>query len=249
MYKNERENEILKLLVSEGYATVHRLSELLYTSESSIRRDLASLESQGTIVRSYGGAELKKNASQPVPFSSRAHYNIAAKKKMAAKASHFIQDGDIIFLDQSSSAFYVAYELPKKSDITVITNNIEIMTLLAPTDVEVISSGGRLSKSNRNCLLGMDAHKIFSEVRANLLFFSAKALTADGTIYDCVREEVCIRNTMLGNADRRIFLCDSDKFNTNAPYRQCTLNDVDYMISENGSSPLKPGDQCRAVIL
>ena len=46
MYRNEREYEILKLLASEGYVTVKQLSELLYTSESSIRRDLTGMEKQ-----------------------------------------------------------------------------------------------------------------------------------------------------------------------------------------------------------
>ena len=73
MYKNEREHEILKLLSSEGYLTVRQLSKLLYTSESSVRRDLASLENQGMVIRSYGGVELVKNSSQIIPFSTRAH--------------------------------------------------------------------------------------------------------------------------------------------------------------------------------
>lgn len=235
MYKNEREHEIIKILSGEGYATVRQLSELLYTSESSIRRDLASLEKQGAVSRSYGGVELVKNDSNVIPFSTRAHHNISAKKIMAQKSSHLIHDGDIVFLDQSSSAFFVAHELLGKAKITVVTNNIEIVSFLSQTDVEVISSGGRLYKSNRNCLVGDDAHHIFSEVHANILFFSAKALSAEGIIYDCTREEVCIRNTMLANAEKKVFLCDSEKFGKLSGYRQCSLQEIDYIITENNA--------------
>lgn len=232
MYKNEREHEILNLLASEGYATVKQLSQLLYTSESSVRRDLSSLEKQGMVTRSYGGVAPVKNTSQVIPFSTRAHHNIAAKKVMAQKAGKLIHDGDIVFLDQSSSAFFVAYEILKKSKITVVTNNIEIIALLSQSDVEVISSGGRLSKANRNCLIGEDAHRIFSEIHANILFFSAKSLSGDGIIYDCVREEVCIRNTMLAHAEKKVFLCDSEKFNRYSGYKQCSLKEIDYLITE-----------------
>lgn len=135
-------------------------------------------------------------------------------------------------MDQSSSAFFVAYDLLNKSRITVVTNNIEIISLLSQSDIEVISSGGRLSKANRNCLLGDDVHQIFSQIHADILFFSAKSLSADGIIYDCVREEVCIRNTMLANAEKKVFLCDSEKFNRFSGYRQCSLKDVDCMITE-----------------
>lgn len=232
MYKNERELEILKILTSERYATVHQLSQWLYTSESSIRRDLTSLENQGLVTRSYGGVELTKNRSVIVPFSARAHHNIAAKKAMASKAVTLIHDGDIVFLDQSSSAFYVARELINLSNITVVTNNIEIISLLSQYDIGVISCGGKLSKVNRNCLLGYDAHQIFQQIHADIMFFSAQSLSEDCIIYDCVREEVCIRNTMLANAQKKVFLCDSEKFNRFSGYRQCSLKDVDYFITE-----------------
>lgn len=238
MYRNEREHEILKMLSRESYVTVKQLSEWLYTSESSIRRDLASLEKQGMVTRSYGGVELVKNSSQVIPFSTRAHHNIAAKKIMARKASRLIHDGDIVFLDQSSSAFYVACEIMQKVKVTVVTNNIEIISLLAQSDMEVISSGGRLSQTNRICLVGDDAHKIFSEIRADILFFSAKSLSKDGVIFDCVREEVCIRNTMLANAAKKVFLCDSEKFDRFSGYKQCTVKDIDYLITEADSGKM-----------
>lgn len=232
MYRNEREREILKLLSSESYLTVKQISEQLYTSESSIRRDLISLEKQGAITRSYGGAELVKNSSQIIPFSARAHYNVSAKRAMARKASQLIQDGDIVFLDQSSSAFFVTYELLKKSKITVVTNNIEIIAFLSQSDIEVVSAGGLLSKSNRNCLIGNDAQRFFSEIHADILFFSSKALAWDGTIYDCNREEICIRKVMMDNAEKKVFLCDSEKFGKFSGYKQCTLKDINYLVTE-----------------
>lgn len=240
MYQNERTLEIQKILAQESYVTVRQLSQLLYTSESSIRRDLTALEKQGLVKRSYGGVELVKNSTQVSSFSARVHHNIAAKKIMAEKAVKLIRDGDIIFLDQSSSAFFVAGELPAQADITVVTNNIEIVSLLSRTEIEVISCGGRLSPSNRICLLGDDAQQVFREIRANLAFFSSKALSPEGVIYDCNREEVCIRSTMLDHAERKVFLCASEKYGRYSGYRQCSLEDADYMITETDDQSLFP---------
>ena len=159
MYQNERELEIQKILSREDYVTVKQLSQWLYTSESSIRRDLASLERRGLVKRSYGGVELVKSSTQVLPFSARAHYNIPAKKIMARKAAALVHEGDIVFLDQSSSAFFVAGELQRRGDITVVTNNVEIISLLSQSEMEVVSCGGFLSKTNRNCLVGDDARK------------------------------------------------------------------------------------------
>jgi len=146
-----------------------------------------------------------------------------------------VHDGDILFLDQSSSALFVAKAIMHTARVTVVTNNTEIISLLAQSEIDVISSGGRLSRTNRNCLLGEDAQRIFTQIRANLLFFSSKALSADGVIYDCDRDEVCIRSTMLANAEQKVFLCASEKYGHYAGYRQCTLEDVDYMISETNA--------------
>ena len=232
MYQNERELEIRKILTQKGYASVQELSQWLYASPSSIRRDLATLEKRGFVKRSYGGAELVKNSSQILPFATRAHQNIPAKKAIARKAAQMVPDGGIVFLDQSSSAFFVACELQGRSDLTVLTNNVEILSLLSQSNLEVLSCGGRLSRNNRNCLVGSDAQRAFAQMRADLLFFSSKALSHDGVIWDCDREEVCLRQTMMQNARQKVFLCAYEKFGQQAAYRQCSLGEIDCVITE-----------------
>ena len=232
MYQNERQGEIRKILEREGYASVQQLSQWLYASPSSIRRDLAALERQGVVRRSYGGAEPVKNSTQILPFSTRAHYNIPAKKTMARKAAQLVPEGAVVFLDQSSSAFFVACELQGRADLTVVSNNVEILSLLSRTKLEVISSGGQLSRSNRNCLVGSDAQRTFSQIRADILFFATKALSAEGVISDCDREEVCLRQVMMDNAAQKIYLCAGEKFGHDSAFRQCSLADVDKMITE-----------------
>lgn len=234
MLKNEREREIINILKSEnGFIAVKELCKKLYASESSIRRDLTTLENRGVVKRTYGGAELITNYSNVISFNKRSYHRIEAKKIIAKKAAKLIKDGNIIFLDQSSTSFYLANEIISKNSLTVITNNIEILYLLSNSSIKVVSSGGFLSPQNRNCLIGEDAHNIFENTYADIAFFSTKSLSDEGIISDCTREEVSLRNTMLKNAAKRIFLCDSEKIGTRSAYKQCTLSDVDCLISEN----------------
>lgn len=234
MLKNEREREIINILKAEnGFTTVKTLCEMLYASESSIRRDLTALENRGVIKRTYGGAELVTNFSNVISFNKRSHHCLEAKKIIAKKAATIIKDGDIIFLDQSSTSFYLANEIINRNSLTVITNNIEILCLLSDSKINVVSSGGFLSPLNRSCLIGADAHSIFENTYADIVFFSTKSLSYDGIISDCTREEVTLRNSMLKNSGKKVFLCDSEKFGTKSAYKQCTLSDVDYLISEN----------------
>ena len=113
--------------------------------------------------------------------------------------------------------------------------------------MEVVSCGGSLSKTNRNCLVGDDAHRIFREIRADILFFSSKALAPDGVIYDCYREEVCVRNTMLDHAAKKVFLCASEKIGNYAGYRQGSLEDVDLLITEKEDPEVFRGLDLRGV--
>ena len=232
MYKREREQQILFLLQEHQEMTVAELSKRLYISESSIRRDLTAMELNGLVKRTHGGVELLAENPALIPFSNRLHFKIAEKKKIAKKALSYIQDGQVIFLDQSSSALFVAHELVGKKQVTIITNNIEILTTMAKSKLKVYASGGYISPTNRNCLIGEDAHKIFAKTHADLLFFSVKSLSSDGMLYEHTREEIHIHNTMLENAAKKIFLCDSSKFDQYASYMQCSLKDVDHMLSE-----------------
>lgn len=234
MLKNEREREIINILkIQDGFISVKELCTKLYASESSIRRDLTVLESRGIIKRTYGGAELITNFSNVISFNKRSHHSMEAKKAIAKKAAKLIKDGNIIFLDQSSTAFYLANEIINRNSLTIITNNIEILCLLSNSSIKTISSGGFLSRENRSCLIGADAQNIFENTYADMVFFSTKSLSDDGIISDCTREEVLLRNSMIKNATKKVFLCDSEKFGTKSAYKQCTLCDIDYMISEN----------------
>lgn len=236
MLKNEREQEILAVLGSAGYQTVSQLSRTLYISESTVRRILQTLEKKGQVRRSYGGAELLDDHTHAPSFSARAYDHREEKRIIAGKAAALVPDGSVVFLDQSSTAFYLAVELMKKPALTVMTNNVEILRLLTQTDFTVFATGGQLSRSNRMCLVDAETERSFRGIYADLAFFSTKSLSDDGIISDCCREEIAVRNAMLENAAGKVFLCHSSKFGSRSAYRQCSLADVDFLISENADA-------------
>lgn len=241
MHNREREQEILNILkAANGFVETKQLCHTLFASESSIRRDLKVLEEQRLIKRSYGGASLAANASNIVTFNHRTQQNVTEKRDIARKAALLIEDGDIVFLDQSSTCFYLANELIERPSLTVVTNNIEIMMLLSNSGVKLISSGGYLSEQNRNCLIGGDAQQTFEHIFADIAFFSVKAVSEDGVVTDCSREEVLVRNAMLKHARKKVLLCDSSKFGACAPYKQCRLDEVDCLIGEGDPSRCFP---------
>ncbi len=236
MKERTRDQQVLDILKEQGHTSVHTLCQTLYLSEATVRRCLAGLARRGLIRRTHGGAALLENYTHASPFRSRIILNSAAKREIAEKAASLVPDGSIVFLDQSSTSYYLAEKLKEKSALTVVTNNIEIAACLSQTDFQVYLSGGHLCSDARMCLVGADAHTIFQQVNADFVFFSTRSLSADGVLSDCNREEINVRNAMLQNAERRVYLCDSSKFGTSSGYVQCALDDVDILISEGDAA-------------
>lgn len=232
----QRDSQILAILEENGTCSVHELCEKLYLSEATMRRSLSSLARKGLINRTHGGAELPKIYHRTSPFRNRVILNAAAKRDIARKAAAMVPNGSIVFLDQSSTCYHLAEALMEKKELTVVTNNLEIALLLTQTKFRVQISGGTLHMDNRLCLAGEDAHRIFEEICADFVFFSTFSLSSDGIISDVSRDAINIRKSMFKYAKRKVFLCDSSKFKSTSGYIQCTLRDVDTLISEENTS-------------
>ncbi len=244
MLRTERENKILYILEKEGYISVKVLGEMLFTSESSIRRDLTRLEDAGLIKRSYGGAELLSSNKSAVPFSTRAHDDISEKRVIAKKAASLVREGAVVFLDASSTVYFLALELMERGDITVVTNNVEVLDILSKGKPIVHSSGGVLSSHNRTCFIGRAAERSFEEINADIAFFSAKAIGLDGVISDCTQEEVFVRSAMLKNACKRVGLFAKNKVGKTSSFKQCRLSDIDLLICDEVSVIERFSDMC-----
>ena len=56
MLAEERIKKILSIVDSEGSATMQQLMDALKISESTIRRDLISMDQKGLLIKVHGGA-------------------------------------------------------------------------------------------------------------------------------------------------------------------------------------------------
>jgi len=231
--KEKQEKEILDFLQSNQYASIEDLARQLFISPSTVRRKLNNLQSKGLVTRVHGGAQLNDSNHFSPSFTFRVHQNSFEKKKMALAAIKLIKEGDLIFLDGTTSAFFIAEYLLEFKNIRVITNGIDTLSLLSKYDIEAYSTGGRVNRENRSVLVGNYAEKMIENFHADLAFFSAQSIDDNGQIYDCFEKENVVRKAMIQNATKRVFLCDSTKFGKTSPFKLCSLKDVDYIVSNN----------------
>ncbi|MBQ8439510.1 MAG: DeoR/GlpR transcriptional regulator [Clostridia bacterium] len=232
MYKCEREDEIMDLLTENEYATVEFLAKKMNISPSSIRRDLKNLEERGLVNRSYGGVKLANATGKRIPFSLRSQENSHLKKQIAKAALSLINEGDVVFLDGSSTVLFLADLLASVNGITVITNGIDVMSCLSNYDVRAYCTGGAKSKDNEAVLVGDYTQRFLRDIRADVAIFSVQSMNDAGDCFDCYAEEVAVRKVMLQNARKKILLCDSSKWNRPSTFYQCSTADVDYIVCD-----------------
>lgn len=231
--KEYQDRELLQFLQSHEYATIEELSTALYISPSTVRRKLTALEKKGLVTRTHGGVRINDESNFSPSFTFRIHQNSLEKKKIALSAIKLIKDGDLIFLDGSTSSFFIAEYLSEFKNIRVITNGIDTLSLLSKNKVTAYSTGGFVQEENRSVLVGRYAEQMVENFHADVVFFSAQSVSADGEIYDCFEEEIFIRKVMIKNAKKKVFLCDSTKFDRTSPFHLCSLAEIDYIISND----------------
>lgn len=231
--KEKQEKELLDYLQNHQYASIDELAEKLFVSPSTIRRKLNVLQKKGLITRTHGGAQLNDENNFFPSFTFRVHQNSFEKKKMALSAIKLIKNGDLIFLDGTTSAFFIAEYLSEFKNIRVITNGIDTLSVLAKNNVAAYSTGGCVQEINRSVLIGHYAEEMIKNFHADVAFFSAQSVDNNGEIYDCFEEENVIRKAMIKHATKKVFLCDSTKFGKTSLFHLCSLNDVDYVVSNH----------------
>ena len=229
----DREKKILEILLREKKVSVKQLSGALFVSEPSVRRDLQSLEKQNLIKRIHGGAVLEENAvsKNKIPFLIREYEQSDAKTIIAKKAIQLIHDNDIIFLDASTSCYYLIPFLTSKSNITVITNGVKALMKLAEYGINTISTGGALL-NNCLALVGEEAHKTIDAYNADIALFSCRGVSEDGYITDISPEENNVRKKMIRHAKKSYLLCAGEKMGKVYFHNLCHREDITGIVRE-----------------
>lgn len=225
MLQYERQQSIMDYLKLHHTATIQILAKHLYTSEASVRRDVAALEAAGLVVKVYGGVVLPEHKNEVMPVELREGANSAAKEIIAAEAAKLIHDGDTVFFDSSSTVRRICKHIKNRKHLKIITNNVRICQELKDTDITVYCTGGEYYKK-LDCFLGSYAERFISSINATAMFFSCKGLSTQGALTDVSELEIAIRQVMLAHADKKYLLCDSSKLGQTYAFTLCDAADL-----------------------
>lgn len=234
MFALERQKHILETLKEDGSVSVKSLSKELSVTEETIRRDLEKLEKEDALMRTHGGAIPVDN--QEMPLEKRKQTNTAVKERLAKEAVKFIMPGDTVFLDASTTTFFIAKEMKKLKKITVITNSLRILNELEGlADIKVISIGGLVSQNQS--LTGSCAENCIKEnYYANKMFFSSRGITMESGVLESNEQECAVKQCMLKNAKAKFYMFDRSKVGRIGLSKLARFDEINHVIAEKNFS-------------
>lgn len=228
----ERQKKILEMLRDDPKITVREISERLCFSEPTIRRDFTELHKKGLITKLYGGAVLnQRSADGEIPFAMRENEKSRGKALMGKAAAELIQDGDVIMLDGSTSAYHIVPYIVDRKDIIVVTSGAKTAIALAERNITTFCTGGKMIV-NSFSYVGQEAEDFVKKINADIVFFSCHGLDEDGMMSDPSVREVNLRQAMMAQCKRKYLLCDGSKFGKKCFYNMGDVSEIDGIISD-----------------
>lgn len=207
----ERHRKIVDVVNEKVSVRVTELSKIFKVTEETIRRDLEKLEKENLLRRSHGGAVSIQDEQTEISYTEREITNAAQKRAIAIEAVKLIEPGDQIVLDASTTAWYMAKEMPDLP-LTVLTNSIKVAVELSKKEqVRVISTGGMLQPKSLS-YVGPLAERSLNMYHVNKAFISCKGVHIDAGLSDSNEWQALLKKQMMFIADQTILLADSTKF-------------------------------------
>ena len=132
--KSIRLEEEEKYIHRKNNVTLEELMKEFDVSLNTIRRDVKELLKKGKIKKVYGGVESLIGVSEEKylnNYESRSVNNIFEKKRIAKKASEYINEGDTIFIDSGSTTVSILDNVPMDISLIVVTNSLDVINKIS----------------------------------------------------------------------------------------------------------------------
>lgn len=245
---DERKGEILAILEKENKVYVTDLGQKFNVSEVTIRKDLKELEDRGLLRRVHGGAERIHHGRVAVEstLDELIVLHVDEKRDIARRAAQFVDSGDALLLDASTTTRQLAHLLAESPDIvnlTIITTSLEIaMVLCGREDFQTILIGGIVRPSLATCM-GPIAIETLKGLHADKAFIGLNGIDPAVGLTTQNLLECEIKHAILESSTRSFALADSSKFNSVALGVIGPVNAVDYIVTDG-----KVSDNLRARI-
>jgi DeoR family fructose operon transcriptional repressor len=217
MLTEERFSEILKIIEERKTVTVQELTEALNTSESTIRRDLTSLNKRGMLKKVHGGATALDMMfyAKDDTVEARQTMNQGDKIAIAKYAASLIGENDFVYIDAGTTTELMMEYITVKNATFVTNGMVHAKKLVANGNTAYIL-GGKL-KVSTDAVVGDITTKQLSKYNFTKGFFGTNGARLDTGFTTPDINEAMVKSMAFDHCKERFVLCDPSKFNQVAP--------------------------------
>lgn len=234
MLLEERKSIILDYLQQHRMVNLQTLVSLTGASESTLRRDLDSMEEEGILLRVHGGAKLKKSPNAVIGdeprFSEKVSSNAHEKRLIAQHAVSLIQPGETIYLDAGTTSLLVIEFITPDMHLNIVTNGVDQAIAASSKGLNIQLLGGTL-RANTQAIVGQSAHRQLGKYHFHHVFLGMNGIDLNDGLTTTDEAEAFLKEQAASQSKNVHLLVDQTKFNKTYPIT-VTL-DCDFDIITN----------------
>ncbi len=229
---NARQANILAALREQGSLSVEALAERFDVTLQTVRRDVGLLAQAALLVRFHGGARLPGSTTENIAYRQRQGLHEAAKQRIARAVAAQVPDGSSLIINIGTTTEAIARELVAKKGLRVITNNLNVATILSDSpDCELIVAGGLVRQRDR-AIVGEAAVDFIRQFKVDIGLIGISGIESDGSLRDYDLREVQVARAIIEQSRRVWLAADHSKFNRPAMVEVARLEQIDTLFTD-----------------
>jgi DeoR family transcriptional regulator of aga operon len=230
----ERQKQILSLLSQQGRLSVAEIVTQFSISEATARRDLEVLASQGKAQRVHGGVIEVEKAPPELPILERKSEQADEKIRIGRAAASLVGDQDTVFLGSGTTVLEVARHLRDHKNLTVITNSLPVLNILAGTkEITIVSLGGMLRDSELS-FIGHITEQSLIEIRADKVFIGTRGISLEHGLTNDYLQETLTDRAIMKSGRQVIIVADHTKVNRVSTVLLAPLDSIHMFVTDSG---------------
>ncbi len=235
----ERHRRILNVVQSRGFVSIDELARDFEVTPQTIRRDINDLSEAGLVRRYHGGAGTI-SSTENFAYSDRKILCLPEKQRIASMVAKHIPDHASLFINIGTTTEEVAKALCNHQRLRVITNNLNVATILSNFEnIDIIISGGLIR--HRDCgIIGEATIDFIQQFKVDYGIIGISGIDQDGTLLDFDYREVRAARAIIDNSRQTFLVADHTKFGRNAMVRLASITEISALFTDrNPPQPLE----------
>jgi DeoR family glycerol-3-phosphate regulon repressor len=232
MTPNPRQTRLLEEVRVHGSASIEALATQLDVTLQTVRRDVQRLSEAGLVARFHGGVRLPQSTTENIAYRQRQALNAQEKTQIAKAIASRVPNDCSLFLNIGTTIEAVARELAQHSGLSIITNNLNVATIMSDyANCEVIVTGGVVRGLDRG-IIGEMTVEFIRQFKVDIGLIGISGIETDGTLRDFDYREVQVARAIIQHSREVWVAADHSKFNRPAMVQVAQLKDIDMLFTD-----------------